>query len=100
MSPLARLLALLVRAYQLVLRPILPPACKFVPSCSEYTIGALRTHGAVRGLMLAVWRLLRCNPFTAGGYDPVPEPHADGPHGGTFLSPSAPHAACSHSKES
>jgi putative membrane protein insertion efficiency factor len=72
MSPVVRLLALLVRAYQLVLRPILPPACKFVPSCSDYAIEALRTHGAVKGLGLAGCRILRCNPFTAGGYDPVP----------------------------
>jgi putative membrane protein insertion efficiency factor len=70
-----RILALPVRAYQLVVRPILPPACKFVPSCSEYAIEALQTHGAVRGLALASWRLLRCNPFTAGGYDPVPARH-------------------------
>jgi putative membrane protein insertion efficiency factor len=75
MSPLVRLLALLVRAYQLVLRPILPPACKFVPSCSDYAIEALRTHGALKGVGLAGWRILRCNPFTAGGYDPVPERH-------------------------
>jgi putative membrane protein insertion efficiency factor len=92
MSPLVRLLALLVRGYQLVFRPILPPACKFVPSCSDYAIEALRTHGALKGVGLAGWRILRCNPFSAGGYDPVPARH---PTGG------ADHAAfhgvgCSH----
>jgi putative membrane protein insertion efficiency factor len=71
-SLVSRLLTLLVRAYQLVVRPILPPACRFVPSCSDYAIEALREHGAWRGLVLAGWRLLRCNPFSAGGYDPVP----------------------------
>ncbi len=84
MSPVSRLLTLLVRAYQLVFRPILPPACKFVPSCSDYAIEALRTHGAVQGVLLAGWRVLRCNPFTAGGYDPVPARHPRGPD----------HAAC------
>jgi putative membrane protein insertion efficiency factor len=78
MSPVVRLLALLVRGYQLILRPVLPPACKFVPSCSDYTIEALRTHGALKGLALAGWRILRCNPFTAGGYDPVPVRHRNG----------------------
>ena len=72
MSPLARCLALLVRAYQFIVRPLLPPACRFVPSCSEYAIEALRTHGALRGGLLASWRILRCNPFVPGGYDPVP----------------------------
>jgi putative membrane protein insertion efficiency factor len=83
-SPVSRLLTLLVRAYQLVFRPILPPACKFVPSCSDYAIEALRTHGAVQGVLLAGWRVLRCNPFTTGGYDPVPARHPRGPD----------HAAC------
>jgi putative membrane protein insertion efficiency factor len=78
------MLALLVRAYQLVVRPILPPSCKFVPSCSDYAIEALRTHGALRGVKLAGWRILRCNPFTAGGYDPVPAFTPKGPD----------HAAC------
>jgi putative membrane protein insertion efficiency factor len=73
MSVLARALALLVRAYQLVARPLLPPACRFYPSCSEYAIEALHTHGAMRGAALACWRVLRCNPFVPGGYDPVPE---------------------------
>jgi len=75
----SRLMVLLVRAYQFVVRPILPPSCKFVPSCSDYAIEALRTHGVLRGMMLAGWRILRCNPFTAGGYDPVPAYDPQGP---------------------
>jgi putative membrane protein insertion efficiency factor len=70
-------MAFAVRAYQLVFRPILPPACRFVPSCSDYAIEALRVHGAWRGGWLTVWRIARCNPFVPGGYDPVPEPHHD-----------------------
>jgi putative membrane protein insertion efficiency factor len=66
------LLALAVRAYQLVLRPLLPAACRFEPSCSAYAIEALRTHGAFRGLWLAAWRIARCNPWGRCGYDPVP----------------------------
>lgn len=65
-------LALGVRAYQLLLRPILPPSCRFAPSCSAYAIGALRTHGAWKGGWLAAWRILRCNPWGGGFYDPVP----------------------------
>ena len=64
MSPAARVLAFLVRAYQLVGRPLLPPACRFVPSCSDYALEALRTHGAVRGVvsglgLLNLWIALR-----------------------------------------
>jgi putative membrane protein insertion efficiency factor len=73
MSRAARALALLVRGYQLIVRPLLPPACRFYPSCSEYAIEALHTHGVVRGVGLACWRVLRCNPFLPGGYDPVPQ---------------------------
>jgi putative membrane protein insertion efficiency factor len=67
-----------IRAYQLICRPLLPAACKFTPSCSDYAIGALREHGVLRGLVMAAWRILRCNPFTAGGYDPVPRNHPRG----------------------
>ena len=71
MSPAAAL-AGLVRAYQLVLRPAIGAHCRFEPSCSHYAIAALRTHGAVRGSLLALARILRCNPWHPGGYDPVP----------------------------
>jgi putative membrane protein insertion efficiency factor len=61
-----------VRLYQWTLRPLIGANCRFHPSCSDYAVEALRRHGAVRGGALAVWRILRCNPWSAGGYDPVP----------------------------
>jgi len=71
----ARLLSLLVRTYQLTLGTVLPPACRFQPSCSNYALEALRRHGALAGSWLALRRLLRCHPFAPGGCDPVPEIH-------------------------
>lgn len=68
----ARLLAALVRGYQLAVSPLLRPSCRFAPSCSEYAYESLVEHGALRGSWLAVRRLLRCHPFCEGGYDPVP----------------------------
>jgi len=65
-------LILLVRAYQVVLSPLFRGCCRFEPSCSNYMIESLRTHGAVKGALLGLWRLLRCHPFGAHGYDPVP----------------------------
>lgn len=65
-------LTFLVRCYQAVVRPLLGGSCKFVPSCSEYAIDALCTHGILRGLRLTVGRLARCHPFHCGGFDPVP----------------------------
>ena len=67
-----RVLVLGVRAYQVLLSPLLPAACRYTPSCSHYAIEALETHGALRGGWLAVKRIARCHPFHAGGYDPVP----------------------------
>jgi len=61
-----------IRGYQLLLRPELPPVCRFEPSCSAYARQALAAHGLVRGLGLALWRLLRCHPLHPGGYDPPP----------------------------
>ena len=66
------LLITLVRAYQLLLSPLLPPACRYVPSCSQYAVEALQRHGAARGSWLAAKRICRCHPFRPGGYDPVP----------------------------
>ena len=63
-----------IRAYQLVISPVLPPTCRFHPSCSSYAWGSIRTHGSAKGLALAIWRLLRCNPWNDGGLDPVPSP--------------------------
>ncbi|HVO20584.1 MAG TPA: membrane protein insertion efficiency factor YidD [Anaeromyxobacter sp.] len=66
-------LVLLVRLYQRVVSPLLPPACRFYPSCSTYAIQALERHGALRGSLLAARRLGRCHPFHPGGIDPVPD---------------------------
>jgi uncharacterized protein len=68
----ARLLRLAVRGYQCCLRPVLPRACRFHPSCSEYADEALARHGAWRGGWLTARRLCRCGPWHPGGYDPVP----------------------------
>jgi uncharacterized protein len=62
----------LIRAYRLTLAGWLGGQCRFVPTCSHYAEEAIRTHGALRGSALATWRILRCNPFGAGGIDPVP----------------------------
>jgi hypothetical protein len=62
-----------IRLYQHWLSPWLGQNCRFYPSCSQYAIDALRIHGAVYGLLLGAWRILRCNPFCEGGHDPVPE---------------------------
>jgi putative membrane protein insertion efficiency factor len=63
----------LIRAYQLTLSPLLGPRCRFYPSCSQYALEALRAHGSLHGCAMALRRLLRCHPWHAGGYDPVPE---------------------------
>ena len=68
----ARLFIQLIKSYQLFVSPRSGPCCRYTPSCSQYAIDALRIHGAFKGLFLAVWRIMRCNPFSKGGYDPVP----------------------------
>jgi putative membrane protein insertion efficiency factor len=72
MSPAALALSGAVRAYQLTLAPLLGGRCRFSPSCSAYARQALADHGALRGVQLATWRVLRCSPLCAGGHDPVP----------------------------
>ena len=72
----ARALLFAVRAYQSFISPLMPSACKFYPSCSQYAHDAIARFGARRGMWLALKRLSRCRPFHAGGFDPVPE--ADG----------------------
>ena len=67
-------LLLLIRAYQLLVSPLLGPRCRFHPSCSHYAMEAVEMHGALGGCWLALRRLSRCHPFHAGGYDPVPPP--------------------------
>ena len=69
---IAGALILLVRVYQWTLRPIIGANCRFEPHCSAYAIEALRTHGALSGSALTAKRILRCNPWCAGGHDPVP----------------------------
>ena len=61
-----------LRQYKRWISPALPPACRYVPSCSEYAAEAVARYGALRGGLLAAWRLIRCNPFVKGGFDPVP----------------------------
>ncbi|MGH3170995.1 MAG: membrane protein insertion efficiency factor YidD [Trebonia sp.] len=68
----ARVLLVPVIFYQRFVSPLLAPRCRFAPSCSQYAVEALRTHGAIRGLWLSARRLARCHPFHPGGYDPVP----------------------------
>lgn len=67
-----RILIAIVRGYKKHISPMLPPSCRFTPTCSEYAVEALQKHGAWKGSLLAIWRILRCNPFCKGGYDPVP----------------------------
>ncbi|MFB3814597.1 MAG: membrane protein insertion efficiency factor YidD [Terriglobales bacterium] len=67
-----RLLEAGLRAYKRWVSPVLPPACRYVPSCSEYAHEAMDQHGVARGALLAAWRVLRCHPLAKGGYDPVP----------------------------
>ena len=82
MSPAARALSLGIVAYQWTLRPFIGAQCRHEPSCSHYALEALARHGAGRGSVLTVRRILRCNPWTPGGYDPVPPAGSktDAPH--------------------
>lgn len=70
----AGFLIILIKIYQKIISPLFPPCCRFYPSCSNYAVEALRIHGLIRGLCLSVWRILRCQPWCRGGYDPVPPP--------------------------
>jgi putative membrane protein insertion efficiency factor len=63
----------LIRLYRKIISPIKPPCCRFTPTCSAYAIEAFQKRGFFVGFGLTVWRILRCNPFSKGGYDPVPE---------------------------
>ncbi len=68
-----RFFILCIRLYQKSKNPLTNGCCRFTPTCSQYALQAIERHGAFFGGILAVWRLLRCNPFAKGGYDPVPE---------------------------
>ncbi|MBQ1243669.1 MAG: membrane protein insertion efficiency factor YidD [Clostridia bacterium] len=67
-----RVLLAVIRFYRRFISPHLPPMCRYYPTCSCYAIEAIETHGALKGGLLAAWRVLRCNPFSTGGFDPVP----------------------------
>ena len=69
---MGRLLLGLIRLYQRFLSPLLGQNCRFHPSCSNYAIGAIEEHGPIKGVLLATWRIMRCQPFCEGGHDPVP----------------------------
>ena len=71
MTALRRVVVAPILAYQRVVSPALPRRCKYEPTCSAYAVQAVREYGILRGLVLAVWRVLRCNPWSHGGYDPV-----------------------------
>ena len=71
MRPAVRVVQAPIRLYQRVISPALPRRCRYEPTCSRYAVEALQEFGILRGLVLAVWRELRCNPFSHGGYDPV-----------------------------
>jgi putative membrane protein insertion efficiency factor len=64
----------LLGAYKWAISPMFPPACRYVPTCSEYAMEAVERYGALRGGLMALWRLLRCHPLAHGGYDPVVKP--------------------------
>ena len=69
---IARLMISAIRFYQRRISPVNPPCCRFTPTCSQYALTAIERFGAWKGGWLALWRILRCNPFCKGGYDPVP----------------------------
>jgi putative membrane protein insertion efficiency factor len=73
--PATRIVRAPIVLYQRVISPALPRRCRYEPTCSAYAVEALREFGILRGLVLATWRLLRCNPFSHGGYDPVHAQH-------------------------
>ena len=78
-----------LRAYKMLLSPLIPPACRFYPTCSEYAMEAFRSHGLGRAAWLSAKRLVRCGPWSAGGYDPVPEAPAP-----AEAPPGDPHPDC------
>lgn len=74
MNPIAGLLIAIIGVYKKFLSPLLPPSCRFQPTCSTYAVEAIRLHGALRGSFLAAKRIGKCHPLNPGGYDPVPPP--------------------------
>jgi putative membrane protein insertion efficiency factor len=78
-APVRAVLIAIIRLYRMTLSGWLGGQCRYLPSCSQYAEQAIRAHGAVRGLVLAAWRVARCNPYGKGGIDPVPAAHRGGP---------------------
>ncbi|MDO5060949.1 MAG: membrane protein insertion efficiency factor YidD [Actinomycetaceae bacterium] len=70
---LTAILTFPIRLYQRYISPAIPPRCRYYPSCSNYAVQALQVHGPLKGLILSIWRLLRCNPWSLGGVDHVPD---------------------------
>lgn len=66
-----RLFVLLIRGYQYLVSPLFPATCRYIPTCSQYAVEAVSRYGVFRGVILALWRILRCHPFARGGYDPL-----------------------------
>ncbi|QAT41561.1 membrane protein insertion efficiency factor YidD [Clostridium sp. JN-9] len=66
-----RLLIFIIKIYRRYISPYKRPSCKYYPTCSQYAIEAIEKYGAFRGIFMSIWRILRCNPFSKGGYDPV-----------------------------
>ena len=72
MNPFGYVLTAPLRFYRRFISPWTPATCRFSPTCSQYAIDAIRVHGALRGLPISIWRIMRCHPFCSGGHDPVP----------------------------
>jgi len=88
-SLLRKVFVEIVEFYQTVISPVLPGSCRFYPTCSAYAVEALKIHGVFRGSGLAIWRIMRCNPWGPCGFDPVPSPDSGDQH----------HHQCNHSKD-
>jgi len=67
----AKTLIIFIRFYQIVISPLFPDSCRFYPTCSSYAIQAIKKYGVLKGILKSIYRILRCNPFSSGGYDPV-----------------------------
>lgn len=97
MNPITWILRVLIKIYKWFISPVLPGSCRFYPSCSSYTLEAINTHGPFKGSWLGMLRIARCQPWNAGGYDPVPKKHQDTSiHDHT----DGTHRSCSHTKHS
>ncbi|MEM7549099.1 MAG: membrane protein insertion efficiency factor YidD [Bacteroidota bacterium] len=71
-NPISKVLILPIKAYQLIISPWLPRSCRFTPTCSSYSIHAIKKHGPIKGLLLSIRRISKCHPWGGSGYDPVP----------------------------